>query len=225
MALPFIHSRPGYFAHVISELLFWIGPDKILYGSDYGIWTPKWLIDKFMDHEDSDVRTAAFEAVMMLDPSAARAVALRQLSGDENDSRAAVRALGLVGEPADSGVLSSRLSSDQQPLLRLTLLALGNLGSDHAVQALLDVSTGDDGRARVAGFALRRILGPAGEWVPRPGPVEVDADDADEGDQSWSLDEDLRLWSTEALVASWRRLKPQRTRLADCRGRTGLAGS
>ena len=27
------------------------GPDKILYGSDYGIWTPKWLIDKFMAFE------------------------------------------------------------------------------------------------------------------------------------------------------------------------------
>ncbi len=51
VALPFIHSRPGYFAHIISELLFWIGEDKILYGSDYGIWSPKWLIEKFMDFE------------------------------------------------------------------------------------------------------------------------------------------------------------------------------
>jgi uncharacterized protein len=51
VALPFIHSRPGYFAHIISELLFWLGEDKILYGSDYGIWTPKWLIDKFMAFE------------------------------------------------------------------------------------------------------------------------------------------------------------------------------
>jgi predicted TIM-barrel fold metal-dependent hydrolase len=48
VALPFIHTRPGYFGHVMSELLFWIGPEKLLYGSDYGIWTPKWLIDKFM---------------------------------------------------------------------------------------------------------------------------------------------------------------------------------
>ena len=51
MVLPFIHSRPEYFAHVISELLFWIGEDKILYGSDYGIWSPKWLIEKFMAFE------------------------------------------------------------------------------------------------------------------------------------------------------------------------------
>ena len=51
VVLPFIHSRPEYFAHVISELLFWIGEDKILYGSDYGIWSPKWLIEKFMAFE------------------------------------------------------------------------------------------------------------------------------------------------------------------------------
>ena len=31
--------------------MFWVGPEKILYGSDYGIWTPKWLIDKFMAFE------------------------------------------------------------------------------------------------------------------------------------------------------------------------------
>jgi len=51
VAIPFIHSRPGYFAHVISELLFWLGPEKLLFGSDYGIWTPKWIIDKFMAFE------------------------------------------------------------------------------------------------------------------------------------------------------------------------------
>src|ERR1700738_538950 len=54
VAIPFIHTRPGYFAHVISELLFWLGEDKLLYGSDYGIWTPKWLIEKFMAFELPD---------------------------------------------------------------------------------------------------------------------------------------------------------------------------
>ena len=42
---------PTISANVISELLFWLGKDKLLYGSDYGIWTPKWLIDKFMAFE------------------------------------------------------------------------------------------------------------------------------------------------------------------------------
>jgi len=51
VVLPFIHSRPGYFAQMLSELLFWVGEDKILYGSDYGIWSPKWLVEKFMDFE------------------------------------------------------------------------------------------------------------------------------------------------------------------------------
>ncbi len=52
--LPFIHGRPRYFAEMISELLFWLGEDRILFGSDYAIWTPKWLIDKFMAFELPD---------------------------------------------------------------------------------------------------------------------------------------------------------------------------
>lgn len=51
VALPFIHSRPRYFAEVIAELLFWLGPDKILFGSDYAIWTPRWLVEKFWAFE------------------------------------------------------------------------------------------------------------------------------------------------------------------------------
>ena len=55
VALPFIHERPRYFAEVIAELLFWIGPEKILFGSDYAIWTPKWLVERlwgFQIHDD-----------------------------------------------------------------------------------------------------------------------------------------------------------------------------
>ena len=51
VALPFIHSRPRYFAEMMANLLYWIGEDKILFGSDYAIWTPQWLIDKFMAFE------------------------------------------------------------------------------------------------------------------------------------------------------------------------------
>jgi predicted TIM-barrel fold metal-dependent hydrolase len=45
VALPFIHTRPRYFAQVIGELLYWIGEDRITFASDYGIWSPKWLIE------------------------------------------------------------------------------------------------------------------------------------------------------------------------------------
>ncbi|MEA5162128.1 amidohydrolase family protein [Cereibacter johrii] len=51
VALPFIHTRPRYFAEVIAELLFWLGPDKILFGSDYAIWTPKWLVERFWNFQ------------------------------------------------------------------------------------------------------------------------------------------------------------------------------
>jgi predicted TIM-barrel fold metal-dependent hydrolase len=48
VAMAFIHVRPDYFNHVLSELLFWLGPDRLTFASDYAIWTPKWIIDKFM---------------------------------------------------------------------------------------------------------------------------------------------------------------------------------
>ena len=51
VALPFIRKQPKYFAHVISQLLMWLGPDKLLYGSDYAIWTPDWLVKAFMEFE------------------------------------------------------------------------------------------------------------------------------------------------------------------------------
>jgi predicted TIM-barrel fold metal-dependent hydrolase len=54
VAIPFIHSRPGFFAHIISELLWWLSADRLLFGSDYGIWHPKWLIEKFMAFELPD---------------------------------------------------------------------------------------------------------------------------------------------------------------------------
>jgi predicted TIM-barrel fold metal-dependent hydrolase len=49
--MPFIHSRPKYFGQVVGELLYWIGEDRILCGSDYAIWQPKWLVEKFVDFQ------------------------------------------------------------------------------------------------------------------------------------------------------------------------------
>ena len=51
VALPFIHARPRYFGEVIAELLFWLGEDKLLFGSDYAIWTPQWLVEKFWNYQ------------------------------------------------------------------------------------------------------------------------------------------------------------------------------
>ena len=35
----------------MSELLFWLDEDRIIFGSDYAIWEPGWLIEKFIDFE------------------------------------------------------------------------------------------------------------------------------------------------------------------------------
>jgi hypothetical protein len=51
VAMPFIHSRPRYFAQIIGELLYWLDDNRILFGSDYAIWQPKWLIEKFVDFQ------------------------------------------------------------------------------------------------------------------------------------------------------------------------------
>lgn len=51
VVLPFIHSRPRYFGEVLAELLFWLGPDRLMFGSDYAIWTPRWQVEKFWNYQ------------------------------------------------------------------------------------------------------------------------------------------------------------------------------
>ncbi|MDN5851346.1 MAG: amidohydrolase [Actinomycetia bacterium] len=51
VAMPFIHPRPRYFAQIMGELLFWVGEDRMLFSSDYALWHPKWLIEKFVDFQ------------------------------------------------------------------------------------------------------------------------------------------------------------------------------
>ena len=49
-----MHARPKFFAKVMGELLFWVGEDKMTFGSDYGIWEPKWQVEGFVDWEMPD---------------------------------------------------------------------------------------------------------------------------------------------------------------------------
>jgi predicted TIM-barrel fold metal-dependent hydrolase len=49
--MPFLHPRPHYFAEVMANLLFWLGEDRLLFSSDYALWHPKWLVEKFVDFE------------------------------------------------------------------------------------------------------------------------------------------------------------------------------
>ena len=49
-----MHARPKFFAKVIGELMFWVGEDKMLFGGDYNIWTPKWQVEGFVDWQMPD---------------------------------------------------------------------------------------------------------------------------------------------------------------------------
>ena len=105
VAIPFIHSRPGYFAHVISELLFWLGEDKLLFGSDYGIWTPKWIIDKFMAFELPDdvakeTGVALIAAGQEEDPRPQRRSALRHRHRQAQKRKLAPREAGRADDGA-----------------------------------------------------------------------------------------------------------------------------
>ena len=49
-----MHARPKFFAKVMGELLFWVGEDKMTFGGDYNIWTPKWQVEGFVDWQMPD---------------------------------------------------------------------------------------------------------------------------------------------------------------------------
>src|SRR3954451_10797393 len=49
-----MHARPRFFAKVMGELLFWVGEDKMTFGSDYAIWEPKWQVEGLLDWDYPD---------------------------------------------------------------------------------------------------------------------------------------------------------------------------
>lgn len=51
VASAFIRRRPRYFGEIMANLLSWLGPDRILFGSDYALWSPRWIIEDFMAYE------------------------------------------------------------------------------------------------------------------------------------------------------------------------------
>ncbi len=49
-----MHARPRFFAKCMGELLFWVGEDKMMFGSDYAIWEPKWQVEGLVDWDYPD---------------------------------------------------------------------------------------------------------------------------------------------------------------------------
>ncbi len=58
-----MHARPRFFSKVMGELLFWVGEDKMLFGSDYAIWEPKWQIEALLDWDYPDEEYSDFPRV------------------------------------------------------------------------------------------------------------------------------------------------------------------
>jgi len=67
VAMAFVHLRPRYFGEIMANLLFWLGPDKLCFGSDYAIWSPKWLIEKFMAYDIPDDLQQEYHASLTLE--------------------------------------------------------------------------------------------------------------------------------------------------------------
>ena len=51
VAHTFLGNRPREFGKVMANLLFWLGPDRIVWGTDFPIWYPHWQLDRFKAFE------------------------------------------------------------------------------------------------------------------------------------------------------------------------------
>ncbi len=54
VAAPMVANRPKKFGEIMGELLYWLGENRILFGSDYALWNPDWLVDMVMNAELTD---------------------------------------------------------------------------------------------------------------------------------------------------------------------------
>lgn len=67
VAAPLAESRPRKFGEVMGELLYWLGEDRILFGSDYALWEPEWLIEAVMEAEMTPDQRQEFGVELDLD--------------------------------------------------------------------------------------------------------------------------------------------------------------
>ena len=135
-----MHARPKFFAKVMGELLFWVGEDKMLFGSDYAIWEPKWQIEGFVDWEmPDDERVLGLPAPgrrgQEEDPRPQRGEALRRRGARGVPDRGAGRRAGHRGQRggrlvtvATSRVLEA-LGTVYDPELDEPITTLGFVGS------------------------------------------------------------------------------------------------
>ena len=55
---------------MMADLLFFVGADRLLFGSDYGIHSPKWLIEEFVAFEFDEATAREARTELTLDMKA-----------------------------------------------------------------------------------------------------------------------------------------------------------
>ncbi|MGM0604527.1 MAG: amidohydrolase family protein [Halobacteriota archaeon] len=60
VAAPLAVHRPKKFGEIMGELLFWLGEDRLLFGSDYALWNPDWLVETFVNAELTEDQQAEY---------------------------------------------------------------------------------------------------------------------------------------------------------------------
>ena len=60
VAAPLAVHRQEKFGEIMGELLFWLGEDRLLFGSDYALWNPDWLVETFLESELTPAQEAEY---------------------------------------------------------------------------------------------------------------------------------------------------------------------
>jgi predicted TIM-barrel fold metal-dependent hydrolase len=45
---------------MMANLLFWLGEDRIIWGTDFPIWYPHWILDEFMEFQIPEETASEF---------------------------------------------------------------------------------------------------------------------------------------------------------------------
>ena len=122
-----MHARPRFFAKVMGELLFWVGEDKMLFGSDYAIWEPKWQIEGLLNWDYPDEEYSDYPRVddagkrKILGPQRGPAIRDQRARGVtppgrvRNTGREGGRAAGRVGMTRRPSASSRRSRQRSRP--------------------------------------------------------------------------------------------------------------
>ena len=150
-----MHARPRFFSKVMGELLFWVGEDKMLYGSDYGIWEPKWQIEGLLDWDYPDDTYSDYPRLnqdgkrKILGLNAAKLYGIEVPTGvparRRDPGRKGGRTAGRVGMTTRDGVMDALAAvydpELDEPITTLRFVSSCEVNADGDVQVALRLPT------------------------------------------------------------------------------------